>query len=40
MKITDLLTKETIILHLKAKTKEEVIDELVAKLQEAGVLRD
>jgi fructose PTS system EIIBC or EIIC component len=40
MKITDLLTKETIILYLKAKTKEEVIDELVAKLQEAGVLRD
>lgn len=40
MKITDLLTKETIILQLKAKTKEEVIDELVAKLQEAGVLRD
>jgi fructose PTS system EIIBC or EIIC component len=40
MKITDLLTKETIILHLKAKTKEEVINELVAKLQEAGVLHD
>jgi fructose PTS system EIIBC or EIIC component len=40
MKITDLLTKETIIHHLKAKTKEEVIDELVAKLQEAGVLTD
>ncbi|EZP77390.1 PTS system fructose subfamily transporter subunit IIC [Parageobacillus genomosp. 1] len=40
MKITDLLTKETIILHLKAKTKKEVIDELVAKLQEAGVLAD
>jgi fructose PTS system EIIBC or EIIC component len=40
MKITDLLTKETIILHLKAKTKEEVINELVAKLQEAGVLTD
>jgi fructose PTS system EIIBC or EIIC component len=40
MKITDLLTKETMILHLQAKTKEEVIDELVAKLQEAGILRD
>jgi fructose PTS system EIIBC or EIIC component len=40
MKITDLLTKETIILHLKAKTKKEVIDELAAKLQEAGVLTD
>ncbi|WP_017434216.1 PTS fructose transporter subunit IIABC [Saccharococcus caldoxylosilyticus] len=40
MKITDLLTKETIILHLKAKTKEEVIDELVAKLKGAGVLAD
>ncbi|SFA40471.1 PTS system D-fructose-specific IIA component (F1P-forming), Frc family /PTS system D-fructose-specific IIB component (F1P-forming), Frc family /PTS system D-fructose-specific IIC component (F1P-forming), Frc family [Parageobacillus thermantarcticus] len=40
MKITDLLTKETIILHLRAKTKEEVIDELVAKLQEAGILSD
>lgn len=40
MKITDLLTKETIILHLKAKTKEEVIDELVAKLKDAEVLAD
>jgi fructose PTS system EIIBC or EIIC component len=40
MKITDLLTKETIILDLKAKTKEEVIGELVAKLQEAGILHD
>ncbi|BDG47493.1 PTS fructose transporter subunit IIABC [Parageobacillus sp. KH3-4] len=40
MKITDLLTKEAMILHLQAKTKEEVIDELVAKLQEAGILRD
>jgi fructose PTS system EIIBC or EIIC component len=40
MKITDLLTKETIILNLQAKTKEEAIDELVAKLQEAGVLHD
>lgn len=40
MRITDLLTKETMILHLQAKTKEEVIDELVAKLQEAGILSD
>lgn len=40
MKITDLLTKETIILHLKAKTKEEVIDELVATLKDAEVLAD
>ncbi|MFC4184297.1 PTS fructose transporter subunit IIABC [Saccharococcus thermophilus] len=40
MKITDLLTKETMILQLQANTKEEVIEELVAKLQEAGVLAD
>ncbi|WP_096225209.1 fructose-specific PTS transporter subunit EIIC [Geobacillus sp. FJAT-46040] len=40
MKITDLLTKETVILELQAKTKSEVIDELAAKLAEAGAVSD
>ncbi|MCL6585291.1 MAG: fructose-specific PTS transporter subunit EIIC [Anoxybacillus sp.] len=40
MKITDLLTKDTIILDLQARTKEEVVDELARKLNEAGVLSD
>ncbi|ANB60617.1 PTS fructose transporter subunit IIABC [Anoxybacteroides amylolyticum] len=40
MKITDLLTKETIVLDLQARTKEEVVDELARKLNEAGVLSD
>ncbi|HZG59806.1 MAG TPA: fructose-specific PTS transporter subunit EIIC [Anoxybacillus sp.] len=40
MKITDLLTKDTMILELKAKTKETVIEELVNKLDEAGKLHD
>jgi fructose PTS system EIIBC or EIIC component len=40
MRITDLLTKDTIILELKASTKEEVIAELVNKLDEAGKLHD
>ncbi|WFD11182.1 PTS fructose transporter subunit IIABC [Tepidibacter hydrothermalis] len=38
MKITDLLKKDTIILDLKSKTKESVIDELVNKLNRAGKL--
>ncbi|WP_099188939.1 PTS fructose transporter subunit IIABC [Tepidibacter mesophilus] len=38
MKITDLLKKDTIILDLKSKTKESVIDELVNKLNKAGRL--
>lgn len=40
MKITDLLTKETMILALQAKTKCEVIDELAEKLAEAGAVSD
>ncbi|WP_199425808.1 PTS fructose transporter subunit IIABC [Thermaerobacillus caldiproteolyticus] len=40
MKITDLLTKETIVLDVKARTKAEVIDELVQQLDKAGVLHD
>ncbi|WP_457786314.1 PTS fructose transporter subunit IIABC [Geobacillus sp. Geo 8.1] len=40
MNVTDLLTKETMILELRAKTKEEVIDELAAKLAEAGAVSD
>ncbi|ADI26699.1 PTS fructose transporter subunit IIABC [Geobacillus sp. C56-T3] len=40
MKITDLLTKETMILALQAKTKGEVIDELAEKLAEAGAVSD
>ncbi|QEK13017.1 PTS fructose transporter subunit IIA [Crassaminicella thermophila] len=40
MKITDILKKDTIILDLKATTKEEVIDELVNKLDKAGRLND
>ncbi|QGU95928.1 PTS fructose transporter subunit IIA [Clostridium bovifaecis] len=38
MRITELLTKDTIILNLKSKTKREVIDELVNKLYDAGRL--
>jgi PTS system fructose-specific IIC component len=40
MKITDLLKEETIVLHLKAKTKEEVIEELADVLDRAGKLSD
>lgn len=40
MKITELLTKDTIILNLKSKTKTEVINELVNKLHEAGKLNN
>lgn len=40
MKITDLLTNETMILALQAKTKCEVIDELAEKLAEAGAVSD
>ncbi|UWE03251.1 PTS fructose transporter subunit IIABC [Laceyella sacchari] len=40
MKITDLLKPDTIIMELQATTKEAVIDELVAKLDEAGRLAD
>lgn len=40
MKITELLTKETIIVDLKSNTKADVIDELANKLDRAGRLRD
>ncbi len=40
MKITELLTKETIIVDLKSTTKADVIDELTNKLDRAGRLRD
>jgi fructose PTS system EIIBC or EIIC component len=40
MKITDLLKPDTIIMELQATTKEAVIEELVAKLGEAGRLTD
>ncbi|AST98430.1 PTS fructose transporter subunit IIABC [Shouchella clausii] len=40
MKISDLLKKETMILDLASTTKEAVIDELIAKLGEAGRLND
>ncbi|MEH7234579.1 PTS fructose transporter subunit IIABC [Bacillus sp. JJ1562] len=40
MRITDLLKKDTIIIELSSTSKEEVIDELVSKLDEAGRLQD
>ena len=40
MKITELLKKDTIVLDLSAKTKAEVIEELVNKLHSAGRLND
>lgn len=40
MKITQLLTKETVILDLKATTKETVISELIDQLDRAGNLKD
>lgn len=40
MKITELLTKETIIVDLKSTTKADVIDELTNKLDRAGRLRN
>mgnify|MGYP005840034817 CR=1 FL=1 len=40
MRITDLLKKDTIKLDLSASSKEEVIEELVDKLSEAGRLTD
>lgn len=40
MKITELLRKNTIILDLKSNSKSEVIDELVNKLDDAGILND
>jgi fructose PTS system EIIBC or EIIC component len=40
MKITDLLTKDTIILNLEARSKESVIDELIDQLHSAGKLKN
>ncbi|WP_416151865.1 fructose-specific PTS transporter subunit EIIC [Salipaludibacillus sp. HK11] len=40
MKITELLTKETMILDLVSSTKKEVIDELATKLDKAGKLQN
>lgn len=40
MKITELLREDTILLDLKSKTKAEVIQELVDKLDSAGRLHD
>ncbi|WP_019122163.1 PTS fructose transporter subunit IIABC [Brevibacillus massiliensis] len=38
IRIADLLKSDTIVLHLSASTKEAVLDELIAKLDEAGRL--
>ncbi|MFD1030601.1 PTS fructose transporter subunit IIABC [Metaplanococcus flavidus] len=40
MRITDLLTKDTIAMDLHAGSKAEVIDELIAQLDAAGKLAD
>ncbi|WP_394119981.1 fructose-specific PTS transporter subunit EIIC [Planococcus donghaensis] len=40
MKITQLLTEETIILNLSAATKQEVLEELAGQLERAGKLSD
>ncbi|MEM5017210.1 fructose-specific PTS transporter subunit EIIC [Metabacillus indicus] len=40
MKITDLLTRDTIILDLRAGTKPAVIDELIEILHKSGKLKD
>lgn len=40
MKITQLLTEETIILNLSATTKQEVLEELAGQLERAGKLSD
>ncbi|WP_044747287.1 PTS fructose transporter subunit IIABC [Bacillus alveayuensis] len=40
MRIIELLTTETIHLHVRAKSKNEVIDELVYVLDQAGKLQD
>ena len=40
MKITDLLTKDTIVLNMKASSKSEAIDELVGQLDQAGKLEN
>lgn len=40
MKITELLTKETVLLDLKSLEKQQVLDELAEKLNSAGKLND
>ncbi|MBB5356157.1 PTS system fructose-specific IIC component [Anoxybacillus mongoliensis] len=40
MRITDLLTEDTIVLDLKAQTKKEVIEELANVLEKTGKLHD
>ncbi|EIM07091.1 PTS system subunit IIBC, fructose-specific [Planococcus antarcticus DSM 14505] len=40
MKITQLLTEQTIILNLSATTKQEVLEELASQLDRAGKLSD
>ncbi len=40
MKITQLITEETISLNLQANSKQEVIDELIHQLDQAGKLTD
>lgn len=40
MKITQLLTEETIILNLSATTKQQVLEELASQLERAGKLAD
>lgn len=40
MKITELLKEETILLNLKASSKQEAIDELINQLDQAGRLTD
>ncbi|PID24509.1 PTS fructose transporter subunit IIABC [Sporosarcina sp. P7] len=40
MKITQLLTEDTINLHLQSESKETVLSELIQQLHDAGKLRD
>ena len=40
MKITDLMIQETMIMDLKAVTKEAAIDELIASLAASGRIND
>lgn len=40
MRITELLTRDTIAMDIEATTKEGVIDSLVAQLNQAGILSD
>jgi fructose PTS system EIIBC or EIIC component len=40
MRITDLLKEETMLLSLAAKTKQDVLDELINQLDRAGRLTD